>query len=244
MRERAMAVNNLILKTVTGSHLYGTERADSDFDYTGIFIPTKDYMLGLKRCDQVDVSEKHKDVPIDYTCYALHKYIKLAIENNPNILSVLYTPESRISFVNEYGKALLDNRNLFLSKKAYHTFRGYAHQQKTKMVIQKREGKRKEDVKKFGFDPKFAMHLIRLYYECLDIFVNNTIVYPSVHRRVLMDIREGTKSLDWILGEAARLESLIDEAYVKSDLQHGANLVAIEKMQIDMLESFWEENNA
>lgn len=239
MRERAMALDNLIIKAVTGSHLYGTERAESDFDYVGIFIPTKEYVLGLKNCEQVDVSEKHKDVPIDYTCYSLPKYIHLAIQNNPNIISLLYTPPERINFVNAYGKGLIDNRDLFLSKKSYHTFRGYAHQQKRKMTVQKREGKRKEDVEKHGFDPKFAMHLMRLYYECLEILVSGTITYPSPHRRLLMEIREGNKPLDWIFGEAARLEALINEAYVKSSLQYSANTQKIEALQMNMLEEYW-----
>lgn len=243
MQEQKMATDNLILKTVTGSHLYGTERADSDLDYMGVFIPSKEYVLGLKTCEQVELSEKHKDVPIDYTCYSVMKYIHLAIQNNPNILSLLYTPPERINHCNEYGRILLDNRDLFLSKKAYHTFRGYAHQQKTKMVIQKREGKRKEDVEKFGFDPKFAMHLMRLYYECIDIMVNGTLVYPSPHRRLLLDIREGKKELDWIFAESTRLEALIDEAYVKTTLQHSADSVKIEEIQMEMLETYWRKND-
>jgi len=239
-QESKMASDNLIIEAFTGSHLYGTECPDSDIDLVGIFIPTKEYVLGVKRCDQVNLSNFENLVITDYTCYSLIKYIHLAIQNNPNIISLFYTPRNRIKYINIFGEDLIKNRNLFLSKKCYHTFRGYAHQQKRKMLLQNREGKRKDDVEKFGFDPKFAMHLMRLYYECLELMVAGEITYPSPNRVLLKQIREGEKSLEWIFGESERLETLIDEAYVKSDLQHSSDIKKIEELQISMLEMCWK----
>lgn len=242
MKEIDLAQKNLILKTVTGSHLYGTEREDSDLDYTGIAIFPKEYVYGLHRCDQVILNDKHKDERIDYTCYSILKYIHLAIANNPNIISVLYTPKERIVHIDEYGAELMEQRAAFLSKKAYHTFRGYAHAQRRKIMFKENVvGKRKELIDAHGFDTKFAMHLIRLLYECLDIMVNKEIVYPSPHNKMLMEIRAGEKDLPWVLAEATRLENLIDEAYVKSDLQYKADVDRIEKFQMNLLEKFWRE---
>ena len=36
---------NLIVKMNFGAHLYGTATSDSDVDYKGIFMPTKDEVL-------------------------------------------------------------------------------------------------------------------------------------------------------------------------------------------------------
>jgi len=100
----AIAQYNLILKTMTGSRLYGTERADSDVDYVGVFIPPKIFLYGLHECDQAILNEHGPDGVIDYTCYTLHKYIRLAIANNPNILSMLYTPPKQIIECDQWGQ--------------------------------------------------------------------------------------------------------------------------------------------
>lgn len=243
MIEQQIAEKNLILKVSTGSHLYGTNMDKSDMDYQGIFVPPKQYVYGLHRCEQVILNTKHKDEMIDYTCFNLIKYIQLAIANNPNILSLLYTPQKNIHFINHQGQLLIDNRELFLSKKSYHSFRGYAHAQKKKLIIKAPlEGKRRELFDKYGYDTKFAMHLIRLLYEALDIMVGKEIIYPCPHNKYLLRIRNGEISLDEVFAESQRLEALVDEAYVKSDLQYAAQEGEIEDLLINMLEQFWSEN--
>jgi len=237
MKEQELAENNLILKVETGSHLYGTEVPESDRDYQGIFIPPKEYVYGLHRCDHVKVDSED-----DYTCYTLPKYIHLAIQNNPNIISLLYTPEKNIIFSNRYGKKLIESRDLFLSKKSYHTFRGYAHSQKRKILTKVAEGKRVAIIEKHGYDTKFAMHLMRLLYEGLDIMVSREIIYPCPHRKQLRAIRHGEWKLEKVLSEAERIEHLIDEAYVRSDLQHSANQKEIEELQMSLLEEYWEKD--
>lgn len=248
MKEQKLAEDNLILKVVTGSHLYGFNTNKSDVDYQGIFIPPKQYVYGLQYCDEVRVNtktgcnSKGQDIAgQDYVCYNLIKFIKLARNNNPNIISIFYTPQNRICFKNKYGNMLLENAHLFLSKKAYHTYRGYAHQQKSKLLSKNPiEGsKRKELVDEYGYDTKYACHLIRLLYECLEILVEKKVTYPLVHAKELLKIRNGEYDLDYIFSEAHRLEELVDEAYVGSDLQHSSNNVEIEKLQMNILKDFW-----
>ena len=242
MQEVELAKKNLIIKGITGSRLYGTETSDSDIDYVGVFIPSPEYMYGLKKCEQVILKEKNaQGVLEEYTCYSLDKYITLAIANNPNILSLFFTPDDRLSYVNDFGRELLSNKHLFLSKKAYHTFRGYAHAQRRKIVSKEAVlGHRKDLIEKYGYDVKFAMHLLRLLYEGLDILVGKELIYPCPMRTLFSSIRRGEKSLEWVLDEADRLEKLIDEQYAKSDLQYSADKVSIEKLQMGMFERFWK----
>ncbi len=241
MQEIELAKKNLIIKGITGSKLYGTETGESDIDYVGVFIPPQEYIYGLKRCEQVIVKEKNENgVLEEYTCYSLDKYIRLAIANNPNILSLLFTPTDRLVYVNDFGLELLENKSLFLSKKAYHSFRGYAHAQRRKITSKEQVlGHRKDLIEKYGYDVKFAMHLLRLLYEGLDILVGKELVYPCPMRTLFSGIRRGEKSLQWVLDEADRLEKLIDEQYVKSDLQYCADEAGIEKLQMSMFERFW-----
>lgn len=117
--------NNLIFLTLHGSHAYGTNRPDSDIDLRGISIPPKSYSLGvLDNFEQSVMSE-----PVDCTIFGIQKFVKLAMEGNPNALEIIFTDPSDHLFVNEIGQSLLDIRHLFVSKKCKHTMAGYAFQQ-------------------------------------------------------------------------------------------------------------------
>lgn len=246
MNEQDMAKDNLIYKYRTGSNLYGTVVEGSDDDFGGIFIPNKDYVLGIKNVEQVALSSKvsksarNQKGDIDFTIYSLTKFIPLAIANNPNIIETLFIPNSCILFINEFGESLRNNKHLFLSKKAYHTFKGYAYSQRRKLEV-KRENMtgRTELADKFGYDTKFASHLIRLLLECFQILTEKTIEFPIPQHNMVRDIKIGKYELTWVIEKAEYLEKLVDEAYLKSDLQYSADLEAINKLQIELLETFW-----
>jgi len=133
---------NLILKIRTGSHLYGTNTKDSDEDFVGIFMPTEEYVYGLKKIEEIDESIISKDEnnkntkeAVDCKYYEFRKFIKLAYECNPNILEILFVNLDNIVYINGYGKQLLCNRQLFVSGLVKQKFLGYAFAQKHKMQI-------------------------------------------------------------------------------------------------------------
>jgi hypothetical protein len=112
---------NTIYLTLHGSQAYGLATDTSDYDYKGIAIPTREYFLGfLKRFEQAE--SKTPDCAI----YDIRKFFQLAADCNPNIIEVLYTDESDIAQIKEDGRRLRDIRQMFLSRKAKHTFSGYA----------------------------------------------------------------------------------------------------------------------
>lgn len=117
-----MVEKNLIYKCIHGSTSYGLNTADSDIDIKGIFIPNKEYYYGTRTIEQQEYGP-------DCVIYALKKFIQLASDCNPNIIEVLFCDEKDILFINDFGKALRDFRTLFISKKAKHTFSGYAYAQ-------------------------------------------------------------------------------------------------------------------
>ncbi len=49
--DKEFGVNNyyLICIAIAGSHAYGMQTKDSDYDIMGLFLPPIDYLLGLKR---------------------------------------------------------------------------------------------------------------------------------------------------------------------------------------------------
>ena len=153
MDAKVIANENCILKYEVGSKLYGTDTPTSDTDYSGIFIANKEYYFGLFSIDQVDVSEQSKlesgkndTDAIDFTLYEIRKFIRLATDNNPNILEQLFVPENKIIHSTKYGMQLLENSNIFPHQGLYHRFVGYAHSQKKKMCIKTEHYNKLEEV--------------------------------------------------------------------------------------------------
>ena len=144
MEEQLMAKKNLIYKTIVGSKLYGTFTEDSDTDYIGVFVPDKDYVLGIKRCEQVEDKtnpsssvKANTKADVDSVIYSLPKIVHMLLNNNPTALEILFAPKGCIVFDSELGKLLRDNSRLFISKKAKHTYCGYAFAQKNKVLNKK-----------------------------------------------------------------------------------------------------------
>ena len=121
-----------ILECVTGSHAYGFARPDSDMDIRGITIPPLDYIMGMYHFDQQTYPGEDKVI------YNLKKFMELAADCNPNIIELLFMPRQHIRFIDKHGEMLLDNRMLFLSKKARFTFSGYAIAQLKRIKRHKR----------------------------------------------------------------------------------------------------------
>lgn len=246
MNEQDLAQQNLIYKVQTGSLLYGTHTEKSDKDFVGLFLPSEDYVIGRKHCDQVILSEKVSKTTrnqvgdIDFTVYNIIKFIDLAVGNNPNIIELFYIPKQNILFDSAYSQMLLDRKDWFLSKKAYHTFKGYAYAQRQKLMV-KRENMtgRKELAFEFGYDTKFASHLIRLLLEGLQILTEHRLEFPLPQNNLIRDIKIGKYELSWVMEKADYYEKLIDEAYIKSNLQYSANEEKINSLQINILKEFW-----
>ena len=131
-----------ILLVVAGSRAYGTNRPDSDVDVKGVAIPTAEYLHGyLNRFEQADKPEhvaKFTDLlnpaeqeivkatKLEGTVFNLQKFVALAAECNPNILDVLFARDEEVRLLTPLGKKLRENRHLFLSARAKHSFSGYS----------------------------------------------------------------------------------------------------------------------
>lgn len=115
---------NIFYLTMGGSRSYGTNRPDSDYDLRGGFLENPRSLFALQN-QKEEFVEKETD-----TClYSLRKLVKLLESCNPNTIEILGTREQDIIYINRIGEKLRDNARLFLSKKAFYTFSGYATQQ-------------------------------------------------------------------------------------------------------------------
>ena len=125
--------NGTIFLTIHGSRAYGLNTENSDTDYKGIAIPPSKYFLGyLHKFDQAEAHEP------DITIYNIQKFFKLASDCNPNIIELLYTDPKHHLITSTVSDGLISIRDMFLSKKARHTFSGYAFAQLKRIKTHKK----------------------------------------------------------------------------------------------------------
>lgn len=115
--------DNVILLTYGGSHAYGTNVATSDVDIRGITFNPLSSLLGVTEFEQFE--DKNTDTVI----YGLNKMIGLLLNCNPNCIEILGAKPEHYFYLSNEGKQLIDNRKIFLSRRAIKTFGGYANAQ-------------------------------------------------------------------------------------------------------------------
>lgn len=113
----------IIFLTLGGSHAYGTNVEGSDIDVRGCALNSMSDIVGLTNFEQF-VNET-----TDTTIYAFNKLLKLLISCNPNTIELLGCKPDSYVMVSKEGQLLLDNKQLFLSRRAIHAFGGYANSQ-------------------------------------------------------------------------------------------------------------------
>ena len=119
--------DNICLLGLGGSYSYGTNNENSDIDIRGIAVNTKEEILTNSCFEQV-VNES-----TDTTIYSINKIFKLFCACNPNTIELLGLKPEHYIYKNNIGDLLLENKKLFLSKRAIHSFGGYANAQLRKL---------------------------------------------------------------------------------------------------------------
>lgn len=115
----------IIFRYKAGSHSYGTNIETSDIDYRGIFITPLKERITIKNL----IPEVGQEKPVDIKYYELEKFFNLAKGCNPNIVEFLFSPKDCIEYCHPKMQKIIDNRHLFISKRAFHTFSAYAFTQ-------------------------------------------------------------------------------------------------------------------
>lgn len=110
--------------TLAGSRAYGTNTPNSDIDIRGFYLDNVDELLTL-----TNIKEEYINKETDTVIYSFKKFMKLLASCNPNIIELLGTKEEHILLSTNISKLIRNNSSLFLSKRAYITFIGYATSQ-------------------------------------------------------------------------------------------------------------------
>jgi len=232
---KQVAQSGEILRIRSGSQLYGLMTPQSDKDFIGIFIPDKKMLYGFcGNKNTTDLSVNNKSVnlkndskSIDITLYNIKHFLKLAINNNPNIIELLFAPDSNIMLRNEFGMRLIRNKHLFPNKGLKNSILGTSDGHRHKMSLS-------ED-----FNNKSASHAVRLLFEGIELLETGNLEFPLKQREILLDIKLGKYDKDWIIEKLANLRLQLIDAHEKSKLpEKNENYDKVEKLCIDIIDSY------
>jgi len=221
-----------------GTHIHKNDpNSIDDIDIMGACIADESVYFGLKRFEQKEKKYKEWDSVI----YEIGKFFRLLLKQNPNVLGLLWLNHQNYIFKSEIGQLIIDNRTLFVSKQAYHSFSGYAHGQLHRMThgacLGYMGAKRKELVEQFGYDCKNAAHLIRLLRMGIEFLGDGELRVFRQDAHELKEIKSGKWSLAKIEKEADDLFKLAKEAYVRSPLPPQPDHEKAEKLLMKIMRS-------
>ena len=110
----------IVLLGLGGSYAYGTNNDNSDIDFRGITLNLPSDLLGLTEFEQ------YEDAHTDTVIYSFNKIVKLLLECNPNTCEILGLDENQYLIKTSLGQEIIDNKKIFISKRAAKSFGGYA----------------------------------------------------------------------------------------------------------------------
>jgi uncharacterized protein len=198
--------DNLVLEVLMGSSVYGATTEDSDIDVYAVCLPPQDVMFPYlsgeipvfdQKTEPFRTYSKHHimygDKSYDVKVYSLVHFFRLATDGSPNVLDTLFVPNHAVMFVNELGKALLDAKDMFISK---HACTAYLHYAGNKILsgakaMQKGTPWRKD-----------MYHAVRALLQAEELATTGGMILNS-NSEVLLDVRDGTKGFDEFENEVA-----------------------------------------
>lgn len=116
---------NTVFKCVAGSRLYGLDTPASDLDVRGVYVERLEDLLNVEGRQNLELSDERQDEKY----YSLGKFLKLAAECNPSVVELLFVPADAVLKSSASYEHLVRHREWFVSKRARHTFGGYAFAQ-------------------------------------------------------------------------------------------------------------------
>jgi len=247
--------HNVHYETMMGSVAYGVSDATSDVDIYGFCIPPKDEIFphlrgqiegfGRQKTRFNQWQKHHVDDPeagnmYDLAVYNIVDYFQLCMDNNPNMIDSLFTPQRCVLHCTQVGNMVREHRRMFLHKGSFHRFKGYAYSQLHKVATKNPEpgSKRAELRAKYGTDVKFLYHVVRLLDEAEQILVEGDIDLQR-NREQLKAIRRGEMSEAEVREWASDKERQLEKLYTDSLLPHSPDQDKIKELLLRCLEEHY-----
>lgn len=239
-----------ILRAEVGSRLYGTNISDSgDRDELGICIEDFGMAQGFaefetyvyRSAEERDGKDaKSESGDLDLTIYGLKKFLRLALKGNPTIIQLLFVPQTRWIKGDARGSHLQGLADKIVSRACGGAFLGYLQAQRMRFTGERggsHGATHSEDRDRFGYDTKYAMHMLRLGFQGIELLSTGRLTFPVPERDFLLNVRMGKSTSQEILTETGQLEREIKNLLDYSPLPAHPDGEAVEKW---MLETYWE----
>ena len=229
---------NVQYETIMGSVAYGVSSDTSDVDVYGWAIPPKEdifphlrgEILGFgKPARRFEQYQEHhvedRDAlaghgrTYDLTIFGIVKFFALAMENNPNIIDSLFTPDDLRPAQHEGRQPRAGEPPALPAQGGLAQVQGLRLLASLhKLAIKQPQGKRAELVAEHGFDTKFGYHVVRLIGEVEQILVEGDIDLQRNNEQ-LKAIRRGEWTEERLRAWFAEKESHLERLYAESTLR-------------------------
>lgn len=240
--------DNLLCLCIAGSESYGVANDFSDKDIVGVCFPRKKDLFPslygvvagyndtepFGEYQQHHIFDKESDITYDIKVFSLPKYFKLAQEGNPNITDTLFTPRECVIYSTPQYELLRENRHLFLSKRAYPKYKGYAYSE-LKNINNLKTGKRRELVEKLGYDAKNAGHIFRLL-NFIEMILNEHTLDLRRGKEEVKHIRSGALTLEEVKAKFTAREQNLETCYAASTLRAEPDYDGIYELLMKLIE--------
>lgn len=251
-QSRAMAERTTILRapvgsTVHGLHLAGTDDRDEmgvcveDLDAVAGFSPFEQYIYRTAAEREHKHDAKSQAGDLDLTIYSLRKYLRLALQGNPTVLTLLFVPQSLCVQCDARGAHLQELAPSIISRQAGRRYLGYLEAQRQRLLGERggMDVSRPALVAAHGYDTKYAMHMLRLGHQGVELLKTGRVAFPMVDpvRQHVRDVREGRVELQEVLQEAGDLERELKDLLTDSFLPEHPDTAKVEAW---MLSIYWE----
>ena len=235
-KEYAWLKDNLVLETIMGSHAFGTNNADSDFDVSVIVMPKREDVypqqygkiigldeikpftrMELKGPDEKIVDDNGYNIEIEFI--SLINFFSLAGFNGSPSIEVLFTRRNLVTASSKVGWLLRDNNNLFLSLKAVDSIKGFAISQLRRIRTKKPVAKdRVALIKKYGYDIRMASHVLRTLHESIQLLqkCDMDLMFNNEEYKLMKEGKWG--NIDVFEKECQSKLHFIEELYTKTKL--------------------------
>ena len=242
-----------ILEFICGSTLHGTSVDDGleDFDMMEIVVERPRQFVGFGPVDTWVHRTKPDGVrsekgDIDLAVYGLRKYLHLALKGNPTILLALFAPQAFIKRYDVRGMQLQALAPYIVSKQCYWPWSGYMKQQHERLLGLRgqRNVTRPELVDRYGYDTKYAGHIVRLGLQGEEILTTGkmTLPLPQEQRELVLKIRTGGYTLAAVSEVIIDVEKRIEAAFEKSPLRLWPDREAVEKWMLRTYLTAWRSH--
>ncbi|QDF16236.1 nucleotidyl transferase [Gordonia phage Malachai] len=245
-----IADRGLILRGQVGSGLHGVTTGADDRDEMGVCIEPPDYVVGLNTFDQYEFRtqpDHHRSGAgdLDLVVYSLRKWVRLAAAGNPTILLLLFIPDREIVHRDTVGISyeIQAAADLFVTRQVAAKFGGYLVSQKERMLgLRSQRTNRPELVDTYGFDTKFAYHMVRLGLQGVELLTTGRIQLPIAEpdRTWLTELRAGKHTKEEALDRADDLLAQLNHLRDHAVLPERPDMEAINEKLIRWYNDGWE----